>query len=645
MRLKINKNKTFALQILSFLIIFSLVIFALMFGVNSFMSRKIMMRNAEERAESLAWESIYRIEGILTGIENVTSGLAFLTANKIITAAEIEQYLQYRFNSDPTILAVTIAYEPGVSLIPGDPESKTYCNNKNSYHIHFLDKKPVDYAMDDWYIIPVFKKEGYWSEPWVNMQSTTEPITSYSAPIIRNGNVIGVIRTDVSLHLLQDIVSSVHLLKSGYATMISRNGTYITHPADSLVLNYTIFSLAENYKVNGLKEVGFNMLKGKSGFVKIKFPIHKYARWFYYAPVKVNKWAVAVVFRDNEIMGDYNNVKVVFSLILGSGLLLLLIIIYYRITSILSPLNSLIRALGKVGSGDFNVKLPETKMENEVGLLTNAFSSMQTKLKNYTDNLVQTTREKDKIAAEVRFAAQIQQNIIPSDKNFLTDVKEIGIFGILEPAEIIGGDLYDAFMIDDKRLCFTIADVFGKGIVASMLMTMVQTLIRAQSKYTENSESLVRAVNLYLCENNKQANFVTMMVGILDLKTGEVDYCNAGHTPMYIRKANRQCIRISETHCTALGIFSDLKIESSKLQLDAQDFIILFTDGVTEAMSETEAFFGYQRLEDIICGLQNPTPEGIVKAILQDVRSFTRQENQSDDLSILVLKFNHPRYS
>jgi sigma-B regulation protein RsbU (phosphoserine phosphatase) len=225
----------------------------------------------------------------------------------------------------------------------------------------------------------------------------------------------------------------------------------------------------------------------------------------------------------------------------------------------------------------------------------------------------------------------------------LTELREITIYGVLEPAEDIGGDLYDAFMIDDRFLCFAIADVFGKGIVASMMMTMVQTLIRSQSRYSSSAVSLMKEVNSYLCLNNKQGNFITLIVGILDLKTGVVEFCNAGHTPIYMKKANQQCIRFGETHTTALGMFQDLKLESSIIPLDVNDMLVLFTDGVTEAMNEEEHFFGLERLEEIISTMQNPNPEGMAKTILQEVRNFTGQAKQSDDLSLLVLKFNHPR--
>jgi serine phosphatase RsbU (regulator of sigma subunit) len=234
---------------------------------------------------------------------------------------------------------------------------------------------------------------------------------------------------------------------------------------------------------------------------------------------------------------------------------------------------------------------------------------------------------------------------VPSNQNLIPEVKEVSIFGFLDAAEEIGGDLYDAFLVDKDRLCFTIADVFGKGIVASMMMTMVQTLIRSKAKHTNSATTLIREINTYLCENNKHQNFITIIIGFIDLKTGVVEFCNSGHTPMYLRKANQECIRYGETHTTALGIFPDLEINSSFIQLDIDDILIMFTDGITEAMSENEAFFGYQRLESIICQMQNPNPESIVKSILKGISVFTGKDKQNDDLSILVIKFNRPHVS
>jgi sigma-B regulation protein RsbU (phosphoserine phosphatase) len=365
-----KSKKTFAFQIVVFLFLFSLVIFVLMFLVNSYMSRKIMMKNAEQKAESLAWESIYRIESILSNIEMMTSGVATLLSRDLISQNDVVNNLPISYQEKNTILALTIAYYPDYEKQHADAQSILFSNIDAKPDIKYLKFLTKDYILEDWFIIPASQKKGYWSEPWIDVLLSPEPITSFSYPIITKEGVIGIVRTDVSLHLLQNIVSSVHMLKSGYATLLSGNGTFVTHPADSLVLNYTIFSLADHYNASGLREMGHDLLRGGSKFSKIKFPIRKYTRWVYYAPIKFNKWGIVVVFRDDEIMGDFNKVNIAFSLILGIGLLLILTSIYFRITSILRPLDDLIKAVRKIGSGNFNVQLPEIHMDNEVSLLT-----------------------------------------------------------------------------------------------------------------------------------------------------------------------------------------------------------------------------------------------------------------------------------
>lgn len=640
----LNKiRKSFALQIVTFTFMFALLIFALMFLVNTYMTRKIMTRNAEQIAKNLASENIYHISGILSSLEKQTFDAEYLINTMKVNEEDQSKYLKQQLKQYDEMYAFCVAYTPEYLSKNRNCNSRLYYHDDSTYVEKNLNAKAGEYQLEDWFIIPRTKKISYWSEPWIDTNINAYPITSFSKPIIENGVVIGVVRTDMSLKVLQRIISSVKLLKTGYAILLSGNGTFVTNPADSLILNYTIFSYAKQLGIEKIREIGRKMVKGKSGFDHLPYSDQYQSRWIYYAPIPGNHWSVGVKFRDDEIMGDLKKVNLIFSLILGIGFLLLLSSIYTRISAIFKPLKRLIRATNKIGSGDLDFVLPEVKMANEVSILTSAFSKMQSELTNYMDNLIKTNREKDKITSEIKFAAQIQQSIIPSNRNLLTNVEEVSIFGVLEPAEEIGGDLYDAFMIDDKRLCFAIADVFGKGIVASMLMTMVQTLIRSKAKYVSSVTSLMSEINAYLCENNKQSNFVTLNIGILDLSTGVVEFSNAGHTPLYLRKSNQQCIRYGETHSTALGIFPELQMASSFIQLDIEDMIILFTDGITEAMTEKEAFFGYTRLENIICQLQNPTPEGVVKAILKGVQGFTGKEYQNDDLSILVLKFNHPR--
>jgi len=633
----------YSLQIAFYIAIITLIIFSLMYTVNTVFVQKIMIKNAEQLAKSMTWEVINKINGTLTKIEKINSNINYLVHNLHIEQKEQSKYIKKQIYEDSEIYSVCVAYTH--EYLRRHPYLSSFVlKTKDSLFVEEdISKYASEYELDDWFIIPQVKRKRYWSEPWIDKNVGNETITSFSEPIYENNEVIGIVRTDISLQVLQRTVSSIRIAKVGYAVLLSSNGTFITHPADSLILHYTIFNYTEQVQSTTLNEVGRNMVKGETGFVNIPYSDKYISSWMFYAPISHNNWSVAIKFNENEIMGDQKRVNLIFTIILVLGFIILLLSFQTRITTIFKPLRLLSEAALKIGRGDFQTKIPETKTKNEVSLLTEAFSKMQSELITYTDNLIKTNREKDKITAEIKFAAQIQQNIVPSNQNLIPEIKEVSVYGILESAEEIGGDMYDVFPIDDKRICFAIADVFGKGIVAAMMMTMVHTLIRSKAKLITSVKTLTREINTYLYENNKQSNFITIIVGILDISTGLLEFCNSGHTPIYLRKENQQCIRYGETHTTALGIFPELDITSTVIQLSVEDCLIMFTDGITEAMSENEIFFGYERLESIVCQLQNPTPESIIKAILKGVRSFTGHDKQSDDLSILVIKLNHPK--
>ena len=169
------------------------------------------------------------------------------------------------------------------------------------------------------------------------------------------------------------------------------------------------------------------------------------------------------------------------------------------------------------------------------------------------ENIRLVTDEKNKILNEVIFASAIQRNLIPKNTGQPLSPDRISSFGILEPAGEIGGDLYDYFLLDQDTYCFAIADVAGKGIVAAMTMTMVTTLLRSIAPGQNQPELILKKVNTFLIENNLESNFVTIILGIIDLTTGRMTFANAGHVPLYIVNPARKLRKYSETHSTALG--------------------------------------------------------------------------------------------
>ncbi|MDZ4181490.1 MAG: SpoIIE family protein phosphatase, partial [Candidatus Cloacimonadaceae bacterium] len=407
--------------------------------------------------------------------------------------------------------------------------------------------------------------------------------------------------------------------------------------------NYTIFGLAEQYDDPLLRRIGQEMISGKTGFRKIIGNTYFKDKWIYFMPLSSNRWSMAIIIDRKEIFADLTSLILITILTSIVTFLATAWIIYFKTYQVHRPLQVLAKAANQIGSGEFEVPLPVSSNLYEIQTLTDSFTVMQKSLKDYIANLKRITEEKNKIFTEVVFASDIQKSLIPPNEKFATTREEIRAFGILEPAGEIGGDLYDYFMIDENHFCFGIADVLGKGIVAAMTMTMVTTLLRSIAPYYETPYDMLTTLNTFLCKNEQESNFVTIILGIIDLRTGQLCFSNAGHVPLYLRKKDRRVIRFGETHSTAIGVFDDIKIGSEILQLDPGDELIMFTDGITEAMSSKEILFGTERLEDILNKLQNPLPETTASAILNGVRQFSDPDQFRDDITILIVEFIHPR--
>jgi sigma-B regulation protein RsbU (phosphoserine phosphatase) len=215
------------------------------------------------------------------------------------------------------------------------------------------------------------------------------------------------------------------------------------------------------------------------------------------------------------------------------------------------------------------------------------------------------------------------------------------IFGAIEPAQDVGGDLYDFFLLDGNRICFIIGDVSDKGIPAALFMAMVRTAFRmAALAANEPIEVILRRLNDFLCESNHSQMFVTVFAGILDLRDGTIDYADGGHEPPYIVKASGGAAMIEKIGGLALGFIPGYEFRRGVINLDAGDSLLLYTDGITEAMDSGHQLFGVDRIQDI---LDRATPginaEALSKILLGGVAAFVAGAHQSDDITLLVLRY------
>jgi sigma-B regulation protein RsbU (phosphoserine phosphatase) len=292
-----------------------------------------------------------------------------------------------------------------------------------------------------------------------------------------------------------------------------------------------------------------------------------------------------------------------------------------------------------VAVGNLDAEVPRIDAADEVGTLARSFDAMKRSLKQYIQELTEATAAKERIESELKIAHDIQMGIIPKTFPAFPEVNAFDLFASIVPAREVGGDLYDFFFLDEDHLCFVVGDVSGKGVPAALFMAVTRTLIRTKAAQQLDPGIVLTRVNEDLSLENPSVMFVTLFLGILDIRTGEIEYCNAGHNPPYVLGVDGSVKPVAPTGGIIVGIEEDAIYQSKKLVLERGEAIFVFTDGVTEAMNPGKELFSEERLEKRLATIGGRPLETIVWDIMTSLESFSRGDPQADDITMLVLRF------
>ena len=209
----------------------------------------------------------------------------------------------------------------------------------------------------------------------------------------------------------------------------------------------------------------------------------------------------------------------------------------------------------------------------------------------------------------------------------------------MQAAKELGGDFYDFFPMGDNEYVFCVADVSDKGVASALFMSVTKAFIKSRSREVNSTSEVVTWVNNEIAQGNDSCMFITLFIAILDTSTGQVRYTNAGHNPPYVRKANGEVLCITDHHGPMVGAMGGIDYGETTLQLNRGDSMVLFTDGVTEAMNHDKELYGESRLEALLEASQSGAPQELVKDIRDAVRTHAAGADQSDDITILVFNY------
>ena len=638
------KNKSIAFRLKLFIITGIVIIFTIIMLIDYRSSREILMRSVRQNATNLAQSTVNYIEGVLHAAEKIPQNMAPIIETTNYDEASIRSFLELIVNHNNEIFGSCVAFEP----YGHDAEKKYFApysymeGDSVSYKV--LGNSKYDYFNWDWYRIPKELNKPVWTEPYYDEYGGNVIMSTYSVPFHNHQDQSetfrGVITVDMDLSWLSSVIDSLNIINGGYAYLLSKQGTFLSFPDKSLIMNESIFSLADEYNNEELRRIGHEMINGKTGFVKFKPRELEDDAWLYYTHLPSSGWSIAIVFPEKELLADLHNLFMALVALALGGVILIFIVITVISNRITRPIEKLAEVTANFGLGNFDVKLPKVWHNDEIGQLTGSFDSMRLELKKYIKNLKETTAAKNRIESELKIAHDIQQGIIPKIFPPFPEREDVDLYAVLDPAREVGGDLYDFFFLDEKNLVFAIGDVSGKGVPASLFMAITRTLLRAKAVGNISAREIVTGINKDLCLGNDNAMFVTFFLGILNLGTGEIDFCNAGHNYPFLLRAGKAPEMLNQTHGTPLGLFEDMVYKSGKLTINKGDTLVLYTDGIPEAMDVKGNLFGDPKLEAILEGFKTGDPPDIItNKLVDETKAFAAGAEQSDDITILVLTY------
>lgn len=526
-------------------------------------------------------------------------------------------------------------------------------------------KDSYDPRERSWYKMAAESRTPGWTELYISASEEVLMITSYAPVIQPDGTVSGVIGLDMALSTInQSLLSASSESASGI--LLDSSGFVIAEPG--IVTQGQRWDQAfksANWATSDnptLQQVAMAMEHRETGSMRGRYRDKDVL--LAYAPVQSRGWYLCLVMPVQRLVApavttsreitDYAQTArqemhaIIQRHLLNFLVVLLLALVAFLLLAgglsnkIVTPLRKLAEGAVRLGKGDFDFRL-QFRTGDELEDLAASFNRMSAALRDYMTDLAATTAEKKRIESELHIATVIQAGMLPNIFPPFPNRHEFSIFASMKPAKEVGGDFYDFFFVDEQRFCLLVGDVSGKGVPAALFMAIAKSMLQSSIRSHEDLGRAFGRFNHTLAANNSEMLFVTILVLVIDLQTGEVQYVDAGHNPALItdQESGRYLyFREQATKCIAAGIDEDFAYVTGKLQLRPHDRILLYTDGVTEAFNPGWEEFGEERLEQVVNSCREADPEAVVQQIQRQVESFATGAEQSDDITIVSFLYH-----
>ena len=549
-------------------------------AVMYYTAQNIIQRSMERYVESEMRSSSLTIHNQLSKVEVAVNNMMWVVQRNLNYPDSMYMLARHLVVNNPTILGSSIMFVPEHFPQKGyyfEPYAARRADG--TIELMQLGSPTHDYTKQEFFTAPIEKDGAHWAEPYVDSDGAQAKVTTFGRPVHdRSGKIVAVVDADLSIDWLNEIIEAKKVFSSTQRFLISKEGNLLAG-ADNTMLKMIVKN-PEFFKYTttntGYKGSHYTTMTDENGE-----KLH-----VFFQPVGGQTgWTIIHVCYDSDIFGHLRQVRRFLLLMVLAGFVLLSFIIY--------------------------------------------------RTSRYLSRLHKVNAEKHRISNELRVAADIQMSMLPRVFPPFSERKDIDLYASMTPAKEVGGDLYSFFLLNE-RLYIAVGDVSGKGVPASLFMAQTTRLFRTLAGEGYSPEDIAYHMNSGLCEGNNTMMFITLFIGVIDLQTGQLDFCNCGHNPPII---NGQLVTFKYRN-RPLGIIDGIPFQGESIPDVRGKQILIYTDGLNEAMNSKKELLGNERLLELMINSQEFTACQVVEMLKKAVEKHRDGADPNDDLTLLCLRIS-----
>lgn len=587
-------------------------------------------RQAEEVTRLLQQQLVDNVEVRLDNVEQSLRRISRKVQTETASYAmeEAPNILQIFIEGDSIIKGGSLAMVP--DAMPDGKEWMLYVSRDDGRLVSKqLGSSDYNYTGQQWYAEPLREGKGMWSDPYLDEGGGECLMVTYSQPLKdESGRIFAFLTADVALDDLDEDLNRLIPYPRSYTFTLTKDGQLLSGYPKKL---YDESDRGKGKRLD-ITAIFSKLETGKTSVVSGRDYVCTFT------PIENVNIVMATASPLRSVTSVTSRIRLPLLAILVAGFVILIILLRITMQRAMRPLAGLTRAADEIGQGKFDTPIPAAPEYSDIDRLGNAMRHMEDSIHRYVEQIESSARDRERMESQLRIARDIQRSLLPAgNAGFLReDGENLQLSAYLQSAQQVGGDLYD-YLEADGRLYFIIADVSGKGIPASLMMSYVKSLFHFAAQQGLQPSEIVARINDNMCADNPNNMFVTMLVGCIDAGSRMMTLANAGHNPAVLC-AGGDCRYLDLPAGLPVGVMPDMPYTQTQTPFRSGDTLFLYTDGMSEAENPDGELFGQERLLESVSAAVDAgkTPVDIVDVLAEEIRKYS-DNVYADDITMLCV--------